>query len=298
MNALWIAGSLLALAATCPAQQTLARYDWQKLAGARQPTGGTVVQIDGRSALKVSNTNDAPLSVQLLRISAPPITKRLYALVGEVKYEGVQGDGYLELWNQFPPLKPNMPGGRYFSRTLGDSGEMGKLRGTSDWRGFVLPFDWTGGNGPPTRLEFNLHLPGNGTVHVGPINLVEYSGSLRNPMAAPPGEWWPENMAGRIGGIGGATLGCLSGLLAWLASRGKARGFVVGALLVVIGLGGVATLLGLIALGLRQSYAVWTPLLALGVLVLSILPFRLRRLQRHYEELELRRMVSMDVTGR
>ena len=104
-------------------------------------------------------------------------------------------------------------------------------------------------------------------------------------------------MAGRIGGIGGATLGCLSGLLAWLASRGKARGFVVGALLVVIGLGGVATLLGLIALG-GQSYAVWTPLLALGVLVLSILPFRLRRLQRHYEELELRRMVSMDVTGR
>ena len=84
MNALWIAGSLLALAATCPAQQNAGARHWQKLAGAREPTGGTVVQIDGRSALKVSNTNDAPLSVQLLRISAPPITKRLYALVGEV----------------------------------------------------------------------------------------------------------------------------------------------------------------------------------------------------------------------
>ena len=85
--------------------------------------------MNGRSALKVSNTNDAPLSVQLLRISAPPITKRLYALVGEVKYEGVQGDGYLELWNQFPPLKPNMPGGRYFSRTFGGLGRDGQVEG-------------------------------------------------------------------------------------------------------------------------------------------------------------------------
>ena len=68
-------------------------------------------------------------------------------------------------------------------------------------------------------------------------------------------------------------------------------------LVMLIGIGGAATLLGLVALTLRQPYAVWFPCLLVGALLLLILPFRLRQFQRHYEELELRRMVSLDAAG-
>jgi peptidoglycan/LPS O-acetylase OafA/YrhL len=62
----------------------------------------------------------------------------------------------------------------------------------------------------------------------------------------------------------------------------------------LIGLGGVCLLLGLVALASRQPNAVWFPLVLAGALVTFILTFRLRRFQKHYEDLELRRMVSID----
>ena len=40
--------------------------------------------------------------------------------------------------------------------------------------------------------------------------------------------------------------------------------------------------------------AAWFSLLLLGVLCVMIFPFRLRRYQQRYRELELRRMASMD----
>ena len=296
MKILWVPSLLLALTAAGQAQETLAQYDWQKPSVANPLTAGTVVQTDGRTALKVSNTNTSQRVTQLLKISAPPVTKRTYALVGEVRYEGVQGDGFLELWNYFPPRNPGGMEGQYFSRTLGKTGEMGKLTGSSGWRKFRLPFDSTGASNAPARLEFNLILPGPGTVFLGPVKLVQYNGGLSGAWTA-RGAWWSDRRAGLVGGIGGATVGCLAGLLGWMASRGKCRGFVTGMLVMLIGIGGAATLLGLVALTLRQPYAVWFPCLLVGALLLLILPFRLRQFQRHYEELELRRMVSLDAAG-
>src|ERR1043165_2835659 len=87
---------------TCSAQELLAEYDWQQLAQSGQLLGGAPASIDGRSALKIINTNATPLQLQLLKIDKPPISKKLYAIRGEVKYEGVQGEGYLEMWNHFP----------------------------------------------------------------------------------------------------------------------------------------------------------------------------------------------------
>jgi len=294
MKSLWAPGLILAMTAACPAQEILGQYDGRQLAESSSLTGSALAQIDGRSALKVSNTNDARRVVSLLKIVAPPITRHHYALAGEVKYEQVRGDGYLELWNYFSPLKPGLSEGQYFSRTMGDSGAMGKLSGSSDWRPFLLPFDWSGGNGPPTRLELNLVLPGAGTVYLGPLKLVQYRDGLAGVFQAPPGVWWSDRAVGLVGGIGGATIGCLAGLMAWLASRGKCRALVVGVAMALIGLGGLATLFGLLALGLKQPYAVWFPLLLGGLLLMLILPFRLRQFQNHYQILELRRMVSMD----
>lgn len=292
MKTKWIFGFAVAMASTCYGQQTLAEYDWQKLANSGQLLGGASSTIDGRAAVKIVSTNDAGLRVQLLRITNPPISKMLYAIVGEVKYDNVEGDGFLEMWNYFPPLKPGMPEGGYFSRTLGETGEMGKLSGTSNWRVFTLPFDRTGGNSKPSRLEINVILPSQGTVYLGPIKLVEYEGNFGLQKSG--GAWWSDQTTAWIGTIEGCVLGGLGGLLAWLASKGRCRGFVVATSYALIGLGILLTLAGLMALPSHQPFAVWFPLLLPGVLLVSIIPPRLKQFRRGYEDLELRRMASMD----
>jgi hypothetical protein len=290
-------GLLLGLVRACPGQQTVAEYDWKPAAGAGQVSGAVPVSMDSRAALRIANTNSTALRVQLLKIEKPPVSKTFYALVGEVKYEQVQGDGYLEMWSCFSPPKPGQPEVKAFSRTLGESGEMGKLAGTSDWRPLMLPFDSTGASGPLVRIEVNLVLPGKGVVYLGPLKLVEYSGSPYDRRGSSAGAWWSGRTAGFVGGISGGTVGCLASLLAWLASKGRARPFVVGASVLLIGLGGLSAAAGLVALGLKQPYEVWFPLLLLGVLLLAIVPVRLKQFQRHYHELELRRMTALDALG-
>jgi len=294
MKAILVLGSCLSLVTSVSAQQVLAKYDWRQLAQTGRLLGGVAAEVDGKSVLKVVNTNDTPLQVQLLKIHKPSISKKLYAIKGEIKYEGVRGDGYLEMWNFFPPLQAGMPEGQYFSRTLGVGGEMGKLSGTSSWRPFMLPFDSTGGSGSPTRLEINLFLPATGTVYLGPVTLVEYTGSLFGTGRGYQSAWWSDRAAGLVGGIGGAALGCLGSLLSWLAWKGLARRFVVGGAWVLIGFGVVLGLAGIIALCLSQPYAVWFPLTLGAVLLLGIIPFRLRSFLKHYEDLELRRMTAID----
>jgi hypothetical protein len=289
MNNTLILGLYLGCVAGCVGQQTLAEYDWGKQADADQFLAGKPATVDGRLALKLSNTNDTPLQVQLLKINQPPISKKVYAITGEIRYEGVRGEGYLEMWNCYPSTKPGMMEGRYFSRTLGESGPMGRISGTSSWRAFTLPFDRTGTTATPARLEINLFLPAQGTVYVGPLKLVEYAGSLMDAGAPQANAWWSDRQAGLIGGIGGATIGCLASLLALLAARGLARSFVLGMLQGLLGLGAVSLVAGIVALCVKQPYGVWMPLL------LAIIPPRLRQLQRQYAELELRRMSSMDM---
>jgi len=294
MKATLVIGLCLQIITTSAAERVLAEYDWSKLAQAGQLLGGLATSIDGRAALKLANTNDTPLRVQMLKISSPPITKKLYALVGEVKYEGVRGDGYLEMWNYFPPAKPGMAEASYFSRTLGESGEMGKITGTSNWRHFMLPFDRTGTSLTPSRLEVNLLLPAQGTVYLGPVKLVEYNGNFASAQSGAAGAWWPDWAGGLIGGIGGAVLGCVGGLLALLAGKGKAQSFVLVTLKLLIALGVLSLAIGFLAMGLRQPYGVWFVPLLLGVILLVILPSRLKQYQKSYTEAEVRRMTAID----
>jgi len=294
MKAILVLGSYLSLVATCSAQTVVAEYDWQKLAQNGQLRGGEAASVDGKSALKIVNRNETPLQLQLLKIPKPPISKKLYAITGEVRYDGIRGDGYLEMWNFFPPLQSGMPEGQYFSRTLGVGGEMGKLSGTSDWRAFMLPFDSTGGSGSPRRLEINIFLPAQGTVFLGPVKLVEYTSSLASMGIASSNAWWSDRAAGMVGGIGGGVIGCLGGLLGWLAWKGQARRFVVAASWLLIGLGVALGLAAVVALSEKQRYAVWFPLVLGGVLLLGIIPFRLRKFLKHYKDLELRRMMAID----
>jgi hypothetical protein len=288
-------GLILGMVSTCYGQQMLREFEWQKLSASGELVGGMPVTMDGKSALKISSTNDSGLQVQLLRITNPPISKMLYAITGEIKYEGVKGDGFLEMWNCFPPDKPGMFENKYFSRTLAASGDLGKITGTSGWRAFNLPFDRTGSKTQPTRLEINLVLPGQGTVYIRPIKLVEYEGDLGLQKTKGAGSaWWSDRAAGWIGGIGGSVLGCLGSILTVLAARGRWRGFVIWTSVTLIAIGTISAIVGVAAVVIGQPYAVWFPLILMGVVLLAILPFRLRHYQRGYEDLELRRMASMD----
>jgi hypothetical protein len=294
MKTKYLLGLILGMVSTCYGQQTLRELDWQKLAASGELLGGTPVTIDGKSAVKIVSTNDTGLRVQLLGITNPPILNLLYAITGEIKYEDVKGDGFLEMWNCFPPDKPGMLENKYFSRTLGELGLMGKITGTSNWRTFMVPFDRTGTTAKPTRLEINLVLPAQGTVYIGPIKLVEYKGDLGLQKGRMDGAWWSDRTAGWIGGIGGTVLGCLGGLLGTLGAKGRCRGFVVTTSIALIGFGIVLTTAGLIAVIIRQPYAVWFPLLLTGVLLEAIIPARLYQMRKGYENLEMRRMASMD----
>lgn len=290
-------GLLFVAAASAVAQQNLAKYDWKDLAQRHELRGGQVISMDGFSVLKIENTNDLPLQLSLLRIVHPPISNLLYAVVGQIKYENVHGDGYLEMWNDFLPLHPGMPEGRYFSRTLGTSGEMGKITGTCDWRQFLLPFNRTGASGPPTRLEINIFLPGRGTVYLRAVKLVEFKGNTFSLGGEASAGWWSSRQGGMIGGIGGSVIGCFGGLLGCLAGMAKARKFVLVMTKIFIGLGILLTVAGLIAAVLKQPYAVWYVLILPGIILTAVFAAILPAVKKRYDDLEIRRMASVDATG-
>jgi hypothetical protein len=210
----------------------------------------------------------------VLVLESPAVRGDAYAITGRVAYEGVEGDAYLEMWSQLPD------GSRYFSRTLAASGPLAKLRGSSPERAFALPFQLTAGAPHPTRLEVNLVLPAAGRVTLRGLRLESGAGAT-----AAPGAWWSDREAGWIGGAAGSAFGLLGALVGTLSSLGRGRRFVMAAL-AAMGTGGlVALAAGLVAVASGQPYAVWYPLVLLGVLG-PVLGFSLRgTVRRRFEAL-------------
>ena len=129
--------------------------------------------------LKVENTRPVPASVTVWTLDRPPVAGPRYVVTGQVRYDAVEAPSYLELWNHFPD------GGQYFTRTLGESGPMQKLAGSSGWRSFALPFDATGAPAP-SRLVLNVVFAGRGRVELGPLTLAR-AGLLGELTPARPG---------------------------------------------------------------------------------------------------------------
>jgi hypothetical protein len=120
--------------------------------------------------VKITRTPDVPQLIEIAKIEKPAATQRAYMLRGKVKFEGVGGEGFLEIWNHFPEPKK----GAYFSRTMAETGPMGKLRGDSPWKDFILPFNFDDASFPmPEKIQFNVFLPQNGTVWLSDVELVE-----------------------------------------------------------------------------------------------------------------------------
>jgi hypothetical protein len=106
--------------------------------------------------------------------------------------------------------------------------------------------------------------------------------------------WWSEQTCAWIGTIGGPVCGLLGGLLGGLGGCGKARRFVLTLTAASAGLGVVSLIIGVIALVLRQPWAVYFPLLLFGVVSPVVLGPNFFVLRWAYEQRELRKMAAMD----
>jgi len=246
--------------------------DWDRT----PPLSGTVVHSTVRIE-SPSGGGTFPLAV----IDNPPVDGAGYAIWGRVRYDAVEGAGYLEMWSVFPGL------GRYFSRTLGTEGPVSRIAGNSDWRTFELPFHVQDGV-RPSRLEVNLILPGTGTVWIDSLQLVaglaERSG------------WWSARTGGVIGGVGGSLIGMLGALLGSLTARRKARGFVLGSMLALTVIGAGLLVAAAVAVILKQSYAVYVPLLLGGGIMGIVFGNGRRTARRAFEDAELRKMRALDLS--
>lgn len=228
----------------------------------------------------------------ILVLPEPGITSPVYALKGMVRYDDVEGDGFLQMDSHFGEL------GTFFTKSLAASGPLGKISGSGDWRPFVLPFFVSGDDQPdgatpmPRELTLSVLLPGAGTVAIKEVALYQYAPG-EDPLQQ-AGQWFSNRSAALFGGIGGGLLGLWGALTGVLASRGKARRFVIGSSNALLALGIACLVAGGVALATAQPYAVYYPLLLVGIILVAVMWTLRRTLPNRYEQLELKKMQSMD----
>lgn len=145
---------------------------WKELADSGSLPEAARIDEDNQigQVLTVTRSTETPQLIELAKLEKLDMTKRAFVLRGKVKFAGVGGEGFLETWTHFPEPKK----GAFFSRTLAETGPMGKLRGDSPWRDFALPFTFDDPTVPyPEKIQFNLFLPQEGTVWLSDLELVE-----------------------------------------------------------------------------------------------------------------------------
>ncbi len=154
------------------AEKQIAKIVWTEVDKAGELPGSAKLVKDEKlgEVVRITRTPEVPQLIEIAKIEKPAATQRAYMLRGKMKFEGVGGEGFLEIWNHFPEPKK----GAYFSRTMAETGPMGKLRGDSPWKEFVLPFNFDDATFPmPERIQFNVYLPQTGTVWLSDLELVE-----------------------------------------------------------------------------------------------------------------------------
>jgi hypothetical protein len=279
MRALAVRGSLAALLAVvallgsgCGSDGgSGSRIDWSEDALADGEIQGDAL------ALEVPATGGrVPLAV----VEEPGIGGEGYEVRGQIRYQGVPGQGFVEMWSVFAD------GGRYFSRTLDVTGPLAAVSGSSDWREFELPF-YLNGAAPPDRLELNLVLPSGGSVQIGPLELVSLD-------ETGTGAWWSERTGGLVGGLAGTVIGIVGATVGLLVARRRGRGIAIGAMTAAVVLGVLLLGVGTVAVAASQPYAVAYPVLLTGGILVLVFGGLLPRARRAYADHELRRMRALD----
>jgi hypothetical protein len=282
---------LLALAllpiGTASAEEIVKQVDWS--VNAMPGAHATVLPPDEQhpeARLLVENITDLPLRVTVWSATdLPPLGQR-YALRGEVSHTGVVAPGYLELLNHFGDEA-------YFTRTLAEDGPLQALHGTSDWRTLFMPFDILRADRQPDRLELNVYLPAQGVVELGPLELIGHLPRLDIP--ATTGAWWSNRFGTYAGAIGGSLFGILGGGIGLLVWLGAPRRVVFACVYGELALGVTLLVAGMVALLTAQPYAVYYPLLLLGVISTFVLGFMLPGLRQRYLAIEQQRMRAQEI---
>lgn len=265
------------------AQSPASDYRWEELQRQSRISAGTVLPPESGQSfhrLKIDGSTGQTRAT-VLTLESPRLSSSRYVLSGQVRYEGVERTGYLEMWNYFPG------GGQYFTRTLADGGPMMKLQGTSGWRPFALPFGATGA-ARPSRLVVNVVLEGRGTVYLSDLTLQDQSQAVGAEMGTIDRLVRAAGLAGTVVGFAGAMIGVLTSL-------GRARKLVVTLAVTVAVVGGAMCLLGIAVFASGGSPSASAPLLLVGILG-SVLPLvLLPTIRRRYQDIELRTMRAHDV---
>lgn len=244
------------------------------------PAAATLIQEDGSNVLRIENTTGKSLTVPLVVIENPSLGNDHYEVKGDVRYENVEGEAYLETLNWFGKGKSAES---FFSKTLNPTGAMGVISGTSDWRDYRLPFFPK--NGPPAKIELNLVMPGSGTVFLSGFMVTNEN--IEGGSHAWLNASW--------GGVVGSVFGVITGILGMIGGMGKARRFVMLMLWLMLFVGVSLLCVGIAALFNDQPYYVWYPGILIGVLTLILYPFVLiPRIKQSYEQMELRKISSTD----
>ena len=245
---------------------------------------GVTVNADG--VWRVEHTLAARKTFAITSVEKPVIGEEQYAVLGEVRYEGVQGKGVLELWNHFGDRS-------FFTRTVNDKGPLRAITGDSDWRAFALPFH-KGEEPDPNKLMINVVLEGQGVVEVRNLHLEVGKGWMGGLY---PGAWWAPRTSGIIGSVLGITAGLLGTIIGFCRKSPQWHGLAMGCCLLLLATG-VVSLFGAVA-GLvshQPGYVYWLFLL-FGVIGTWVGADALRQLRKQRTEHELRRMDAADATS-
>jgi hypothetical protein len=232
------------------------------------------------------------ITIPLFFIKPPSITSTFYQMEGEIRYEGVLGRGYLEMISHFK-------GGRkYFTRTLGGSGPLKVIEGSSKWRNFSLPFSLAN-NGPfPTQLTVNMVFYGKGQVWISPMKLVDghrVPSSVIKRRDINKKRWWNEKTGSWIGAIWGSFIGLFGALAAFLTMKNRGKLYVLGFSIILTLIGVVGSIVGLVAWLKSQPHEVYFPIaLAGGLSLIFGIGFFISTMQK-YKEYEIKKMKSKDL---
>jgi hypothetical protein len=215
---------------------------------------------------------EAGATVTVLTLDGPAVRSDAFAVRGQVRYTDVAKPGHLQLVATFPD------GSQETSRATAPFGPMGQLKGTSDWREFMLASLGQHPKQRPTRIEVSVVLPGGGTVYLGRASLVEGLANRR-----PRDVGWMEPTRLRL------AAGVLAGLLAvygvitlLLARRRAARALVVSMTVLVTALSCAAVGCAWAAmLGADEREPLY-PLALVGMLGIAMCFGMLRLIKRRY----------------
>ena len=246
-------------------------------AGALDDVDWTVTPPESGEVVGAEVVIEGPGNHRLLTIDVPGVEGNTYAVSGTVRYESIEGSGYLEMWSYFGDEA-------YFSRTLAVNGPMGALTGSSAARDFQLPFS-IAGPARPDQIEINIVLPGRGTIWVGGLILDGFG---------PDTSWWSAGVSNTLGAVLGTVAGLSAGLIAYLAGKQHKQRLAERALMAWIAVGAMTMIGGLVALATSQPQHIWSTLVLLSLILTGVYAAVLTSIRRNHAAAELQRMRALD----